>query len=391
MITICEIAVFDPEQAGIEAIHQIAYRFNEEQGDGLGIVAVKDHGDHFEYATIKSTDPHWQTFFGFLRRHRETTWRFILHGRASTTGDVNRDAAHPIHVDCEKCSIEWVVHNGHVTNHANIMNGMTGAGHEFNTEVDSEIIAHRIGDVPDDVDDHRSDQYNMSGNLSYLVLSEDGILVRVQRKYYLSDNFTMTCSYRDFDEPEDLGFERGSKNEWLLAEPGGNIEIKTRTYTGNSGTSSGVSSRGSKWSQYDGIDEDPDARWGGEADGHPQEAEAADVTGALTEAYRDDSKYIAVYEDLAPGSETVSVVKIAPGILKQIHHDEEAHAYIFEVEDERLYEWYNDGPDSVDFRETVEEESITSTEAAVRDAAEIEEEVFEMLKESQEPLHNAIV
>lgn len=348
----CEIAVIDPEQAPIQAAHQICGTFHEEQGDGLGVLAVKNHGDHFTYDTYKSTDPHWQTLYSFFKRNYDEAWRFVIHGRAQTSGRVARDTSHPIEVDCQHCDVDYVVHNGSIRNHRNIRAGMSSQGHSFNTKVDTEIIGHKVGAIPDDISDHSRSTYTMSGNLNYLVFSADGILVRVSQKYHLTDDFTMTCSLNKFEDYEELGFERGNDNEWMLVTPNGaepEVETKNRTvYTaGRSTSSTGSSSSSRTRSATTGAQRSSVERW------NDWQNRVSDDDGeygpeTFTVEYKDHAEF-----------DHITAIKVAPGVMRIIDTDRDEEEYIWRDEDPRLYFYYapDPTPDNIDQLEQLAEAS----------------------------------
>lgn len=334
----CEIAVIDPEQAPISAAHQIAAKFHEEQGDGLGVLAVLNRGGHFEYRRYKSIHPHWQTLYNFFRRHYSDAYRIVIHGRASTCGNVNREAAHPIQVDCDCTEFEHVVHNGSVRKHRNIRSGLISQGHTFNTKVDSEILAHKVQELPDTVEDHTRSTYDFRGNLNYLLFSENGIFVRVSQKYHLTDDFTMTCSLSAFDDAEDLGFERGSDNEWMLIKPdGADVDIETKERR--------VWKSGSKYN--------------GQSNG---------VYGTNTGTYRNNqqnqrnvtttssSTHTETYTDHAD-FDYITAIQVAPGVMKIIDNENGSEEYVWREEEPRLYFWYapEPEPDNIEYLEELAE------------------------------------
>lgn len=326
----CEIAVIDPEQYPIQATQQLAGLFHEEQGDGIGVVAIKTGEAKFEYDTYKSTDPHWQTLYAFLNRNYDNSWRIILHGRNATSGDVNRTTAHPISVDCPKCEFDHVVHNGSLNSHRKKRTRLRNKGHHVHTQVDSELIAHQISTLPDSIEDHRSSTYSMYGNLSYLVLSEDGILIRVEDKYELSEDFTMTCSAERWEDPEGYGFGATNDNEWMLITPGltPNIETKERTVrTVQTGTGRGSSA----WSG---------GRTTGRLEAYTAGAPRDDPPGRKS---GHSGKYRIPYEDHCD-VEGIVALKVAPGVMKIIDEEEGTISWIRREYEPKLYYWYAPDP-----------------------------------------------
>lgn len=352
----CEIAVIDPDEVPIEAAHQIAATFHEEQGDGLGVLAVHHDGDKFRYETHKSTKPHWQTFFTFFQRNYERAWRFVIHGRAKTSGNVNRETSHPIEIDCGECDFDYVVHNGHVRKYSDHQDTLEENDHTLSTDVDSEVIAHKIGELPDTIEDHSLSTYKFRGNLNYLVFSENGILVRVDGKYHLTDNFTATCSLEKFsDDPEDLGFEEGNQNEWMLVAPSSDgepeIETKDRTvyrsrrYSGNSSSGSANTYRNDSHtsaapSQDDVMDQNS-YNAGGDEGGE-----------TYTVVYNDHSNY-----------DHVAAIKVAPGVMKVIDKSDNEASYVFRDHEPKLYYWYapEEAPDNIGKLEELAEVKNTGT------------------------------
>jgi predicted glutamine amidotransferase len=330
----CEIAVVNPDELNIEATHQMAATFAEEQGDGLGVVAVLNEGDRFEYKVYKSTQPHWQTLYAFLKRNYSRAWRIVVHARYATSGKVNRDTAHPIKIDCDTCDFEWVVHNGSVRRYDTKFENLLEDGHQLNTGVDTEVIPHTISKLPETVDDHSSRTYRMYGNLNYLVFSEDGILVRSDSKYHVSDDFTMTCSPKKFRDAEEAGFDTDAENGWLLIEPDGAepaIETKertTRSRYSSSGAVGGTTARGS---------------WGGYEDSQTGErrssASESDESETYTIEYNDFSSY-----------EHISAVRVAPNVIKIIDTDSGKTTFLNRFEDTKLFYHYapEETPDNVD-------------------------------------------
>jgi len=339
----CEIAVVDPEQAGIAAINQIAYKFHEEQGDGIGVLTIENNGDSFEYDHYCSTDPHWQTLFTFLRNTVESAWRVVIHGRYGTVGGVNREHCHPLNIDCDECDFEHIIHNGSVNGHQNRRAGLIGNDHTFQTRVDSEVIAHTVGELPDTIDDHDKDTYTVRGKLNYLLFSEDGILVRAQRKYDLTERFTMTCSRTDFENAEELGFEH-ARNEWMLVTPDGDepdIETKERTYSTT--TTSSVYNQSARQQRTS-------EKW---------------RTGGTSESTAENTVTIE-YDDLCPRYDEVTCIQVAPGVLQLRDEHAGVTEYIFRDREPELYYYYSDEqtPENIDQLKELADSSITDSEQA---------------------------
>lgn len=65
----------------------------------------------------------------------------IIHSRWATHGPVSEANAHPHH-DCQKQI--WLVHNGIIENYKDLKNELLKIGHRFNSETDTEVLAHLI-------------------------------------------------------------------------------------------------------------------------------------------------------------------------------------------------------------------------------------------------------
>ncbi len=65
----------------------------------------------------------------------------ISHLRWATHGEPTEVNAHP-HSDCTKSF--WVVHNGIIENHQELKKRLTGKGHTFASDTDTEVIAHLV-------------------------------------------------------------------------------------------------------------------------------------------------------------------------------------------------------------------------------------------------------
>ncbi|QQG44957.1 MAG: glutamine--fructose-6-phosphate transaminase (isomerizing) [Candidatus Sungiibacteriota bacterium] len=68
----------------------------------------------------------------------------IIHSRWATHGGVTEANAHP-HSDCQKNI--WLVHNGIIENYKQLKSDLLKVGHKFDSETDTEVLAHLIEEV----------------------------------------------------------------------------------------------------------------------------------------------------------------------------------------------------------------------------------------------------
>ena len=222
----CEIAAINPTAHSIDAQTELATNLYAENDDGLGVAAVYNEGDHFEYDVAKAETPSWQDVIGWLDDH-DDAWRIIMHARITTAGGNGFHETHPLRVACDKTDVEWVIHNGQVYNHRSMRRKLQSKGHFIKTEVDSEVIAHAHGEVPNTLDDDEFDEPRLKGRLNYLLLGRNGILVRNTGKYQIDHSLKMMCSHREFEAPDrnDEGF--------MLFRPDGVVETADADVSGS--------------------------------------------------------------------------------------------------------------------------------------------------------------
>lgn len=194
----CEIAVY-PGSSNADEQKALAETLYSENPDGLGMVAVYD-GDEFDYSVHKSESPDFDAVRGFLNAHSDA-WRIITHARLATAGGTGFQETHPIEPRCNECDVDYIIHNGGVYGHNRDRKALERRGHDFTTAVDSEVIAHKHGGVPDSLDDFNQPQ--LAGSLNYLVLSDNGILIRNDGKYRVSYDMQMSCGYRGWQNRDD--------------------------------------------------------------------------------------------------------------------------------------------------------------------------------------------
>lgn len=235
----CEIAVLPAAQAedNVESYLDLAQTLYKKNNDGIGFVAVYDGTEYdegqFNNAFIKASDPEdlWGDIGEWLQSHSDA-WRFVVHARLATTGASNNQNTHPLKVTDDDLDADLVVHNGVVTGSRRTRQNLTEEGHEFNTGVDSEVIAHKQSDIPDSLgEDSDFEGTQCLGRLNYLLFSQDGILVRNDGKYTLTDDFKMTCrpSKNRTDAKDQLpekGTEDGLGSCFALFKPDGSVETE---------------------------------------------------------------------------------------------------------------------------------------------------------------------
>jgi len=250
----CEIAVVSGGIDGdnLEALAEFLY---EKNSDGIGIAAIyiteDDDGTRkFDANVLKSED--YSDISDTIEHFGEsvTPWRYVVHARLTTAGGDGWDETHPIMVTENDTDAEWVVHNGVVRGHKRKRRKLEDDGVEFNTEVDSEIIAHKhadlpsadaVGDYDPDSDDNEFEQPYIGGRLNYILFHEDRILVRNTGKYNVTDDFLITCDGRNYD----VDPEWDDDESFMLFTPDGRAEkcpvdtardyTQTQVYSGRSG------------------------------------------------------------------------------------------------------------------------------------------------------------
>lgn len=203
----CEIAILPAQHSENEdsehftAMVEVARTLYETNSHGVGVVAVnKDEEDGtFNYRIWKAVDPSWDGLQLFFETFAEDTWRFIIHARLATAGGKGIPETHPISTrDCPETNINYVVHNGVVRGARFARERLEEDGHEFATEVDSEVIPHKWEDVPEGLEDVKEPRLN--GRLNYILLGDERILVRNTGKYNIREDMQMTCSRRGWSE-----------------------------------------------------------------------------------------------------------------------------------------------------------------------------------------------
>lgn len=192
----CEIAILDPERYSNSELKGAAIELYDSMRTSLGMVAVYDTDGRFEYDVYRAMEPGHEEVLSFVEKARDDgALRLIIHGRLATHGEKNIDGCHPIEIDCPKCDVDYVIHNGIVTRHYYDREDHRSEGHEYTTDVDSEVIAHEYGSVPTDFDTDETEHY--AREPAYILMNEDAVFIR-GTSYLLTRDGRMCRSHRDF-------------------------------------------------------------------------------------------------------------------------------------------------------------------------------------------------
>ena len=133
----CGIVGYVGKQDAWPIIYEGLKRLEYRGYDSAGIAIVDAHGDIQVRKTVgkvkgldeAATTGHPQGSVG------------LGHTRWATHGRPSHDNAHP-HIDCQQRIA--VVHNGIVENYLELKQRLTGAGHVFHSETDTEVLTHLV-------------------------------------------------------------------------------------------------------------------------------------------------------------------------------------------------------------------------------------------------------
>ena len=289
----CEIAVVPgaPAAQNAESYVDLAATMYRQNSHGLGFVAVYDSDalddDGFNYAYYKTNnaDGRWSEIYDWIEDHADA-WRIVIHARLATAGGKTLESTHPLVMEDEDIDAEYVVHNGVVNGHRRERRELKDDGHEFATEVDSEVIAHKHPDIPESLDDD-FEGTQLRGRLNYLLFTDEGILVRNSGKYVLSHDFRMSCRPEDAQTsaeeqiPVDDDSVDGLGNCFALFKPDRSVETTEASRKSYTTTSS------SRYTSYGGLGRGYGDYFGGRGaenrdEDEPQQCEIDDRDGITT-------------------------------------------------------------------------------------------------------------
>lgn len=192
----CEIAILDPEEESLNRLTRAARTLYESQRSSLGIIAAFNDSDGYDYQVYKAVNPDFNSVRDFIE-NRMDCYRFFIHGRLATCGEVTVQNAHPLKITDDSVDVEYIMHNGIIPMHEYDKQEHLKCGHEYNTNVDSEVIAHDFGEIPDDVND-AVEMNKYTRQAAFVLFSEDSILIYTGGRYNLSNSVEMSYSHREF-------------------------------------------------------------------------------------------------------------------------------------------------------------------------------------------------
>lgn len=193
----CEIAILNPGRFDLYDLVDASKEIYNGQRTALGLVAIYDENGEFRYETYRSAQPEETDLWDFYDEHQEC-YRVIIHGRLATSGSREREGTHPIPIDCPECSVDWVLHNGVIRNDDPVRTRHIATGHSYTGEVDSEIIAHMHGDVPE----YTSDPTPVHAEKPSLASQPCYILLGSERMYIYTNTGTRWSPYVFLDSVE---------------------------------------------------------------------------------------------------------------------------------------------------------------------------------------------
>lgn len=188
---------------------------------GLGVVAVFSDGDEFEYVTFRQVDAIEDDVLEFFDENQDDAALFVIHGRLATSGERGEEGVHPLDLDCPQCEIDMILHNGIYKSSVSYARAdgaweghnpkligqedMEDDGHEFTTNIDSEMIAHEFCEIPrtiEEADEFLSENPSIANQNGFVLFGSHTIFMYGEH-YKLNKDCEMSRTFRDL--ARDLG------------------------------------------------------------------------------------------------------------------------------------------------------------------------------------------
>lgn len=200
----CEIAIIDPREYQPGEQFTLAMELYERMRDGLGLCYVKDSDDGLEYTIYKDTTPDENELATFIEANHDSNVRAVIHSRLKTHGEVSVTNCHPLKVECDECDVDYVAHNGVLRNHVNLRRECESAGHDIETQVDSELLAHQYGSVPTDFEGY----IHQRGQPAYILMNSDAMYVYSGRGYTMAEDGQMARATASIDVDAEQDYQQ---------------------------------------------------------------------------------------------------------------------------------------------------------------------------------------
>lgn len=200
----CEIAITKPQEHRDRMIMSEAMTMYRAQRSSLGLLAAYDVGDEYEYEIYRAVEPDPDELMEWIGENNDAE-RMFIHARMATHGDVIEEHVHPLEIECDICSVDYLMHNGIVRGYRNLRQQYEARGHDFSTNVDSEVIAHAHETVPTTWDDAENQLFGRQP--SWVLFNNDRIYVHNGGVYHLTKEGVMCKGggkYRT-GSPRDIG------------------------------------------------------------------------------------------------------------------------------------------------------------------------------------------
>jgi hypothetical protein len=191
----CEIAILDPDRYSYVELSSAAMEVYNAMGDSLGLVGIVQGDDAYKFEVYKATKPSAPDVNDWMQGVADDAERILIHGRLATQGACNIQNSHPLKIDCGECDADFVMHNGAIFSYERVKKAVEADGHNIHTDVDSEVIAHQFGGVPDFGDVYKS---GFEREPAFIVGNGSEVYVFTEGRYQLTQDMRLSLPYRDF-------------------------------------------------------------------------------------------------------------------------------------------------------------------------------------------------